>query len=133
MRLQRVYQFVVVLVLIFPAKIFSQKLSPRIAQISPHALQVSCCSSLKISTGYFNKLIDQDKFLLPKSRLILQSPNAGEVVSTVTVQQIAYSRSYLLHLGFFCQKEYQFERSTSVPLRVRLGSLAYVDKMEGKK
>jgi len=123
MRRQRVYWFVVVLVLIIPGKIFSQQVSPRIGQISPHASQVARCSSLKISTGCFDKLIDPNKFFWVGIKV--QPPFAEE--------PFEYSRSYVSHLGFFCQKEYQFEKNTSLPLRVRLGSLAYVDKMEGKK
>lgn len=39
---------------------------------------------------------------------------------------------YVLRLGVICRKEMQFEKSTKIPLRLRLGSLQYCNMLEGK-
>jgi hypothetical protein len=41
-------------------------------------------------------------------------------------------KSYRQPLSFFCRKEWQFEKATSIPLRLRLGSVDYTDYLEQK-
>jgi hypothetical protein len=39
---------------------------------------------------------------------------------------------YTNSLGFFCKKEIEMEKALKFPVKFRLGSVAYTDKMEGK-
>ncbi len=49
-----------------------------------------------------------------------------------TLIQILPQQFYYNSIGFFCKKELQLEKSVKLPLKIRLGSVGYTDKMEGK-
>ena len=114
MKSQRVYQFLVVLLLILPGKNFSQQQMPLIAQKIPHGPH---------SFSIFNSYTTHN---FPSFKKI---PGYNSNNDSICVFNSNY---YANHLGFFCRGELLFEKITYIPLRIRLGSLDYVNRMEGK-
>jgi hypothetical protein len=58
-----------------------------------------------------------------------QNITQKRILSTVPVIPANF---YSTNLGFFCKKEWKLEKATKVPFRFRLGSVQYVDYLEGK-
>ncbi len=54
------------------------------------------------------------------------------VVSMANATALYGSGFYLNSLGFFCKKEIQIENTIHLPVRLRLGSLQEVNRLEGK-
>ena len=84
------------------------------------------------------------KFVLCASAVHAQ--NAADSLKQKQIQILpAYNKNFFLkqpnilpgnfyskQLPFFCTKELQIQKVTGLPLKFRLGSVEYVDRMEGK-
>jgi hypothetical protein len=64
------------------------------------------------------------------SQLHLRQPN-DTVMKNINIRVLPQN-FYNNHLGYFCKKEVQIQKLTSIPVYFRLGSKEYVDWMERK-
>lgn len=54
-------------------------------------------------------------------------------INSFNQSAIIPSNYYTKNFGVICKKELQFQKVTALPLFFRLGSLDYVNKLEGKR
>ena len=62
---------------------------------------------------------------------LLLSPNLIAIYPPKVINTLP-AGYYYNSVGFFCQKELQVEKALKVPLKIRLGSVNYTDRLEGK-
>lgn len=78
-------------------------------------------------------MIAQKTFPLCATQLLLPLPKAIDSCKISFSGLKAIPQNYYTqHLGFFCKKEMKLEQVTHIPIRIRLGSVEYCDKLEGK-
>jgi len=115
--MQRIYKFLVVLALIA----FSQKLN---AQLKP--------LTVVPQPVVFMKLFVTGSAIKPADIVYKNNPRIPSTLLLPPISTGIAPDYYTRHFGFFCKKEWQFEKATAIPLRLRLGSLDYVNRLEGK-
>jgi hypothetical protein len=122
--MQRVFIFLVVCLLMFCGEIFGQKF-PEKNMVIPQKIQGGLPNSSGEKKCWIG--IGQRMEELKKRR------------DSVCMTRPAYftlhpvpNNLYASHLSFFCKKELQIEKFTAIPLRIRLGSLEYVNYLEQK-
>jgi hypothetical protein len=119
---QRVFAFVVVLVILIQGESFSQEKLANQATAMVDSTPVTR-AGLDIQPMIKNS---PDLFVRPQIRV-------GYPANLSTCKSSIISPSfYSDHLGFFCRQELQVQKLISLPLRVRLGSLEYVNYLEQK-
>jgi hypothetical protein len=125
---QRVFCFVVVLILFFNVEIFSQG-NPILIKLP---LNYSTLNNFDFEKQLQMKYPTKDSIFIPQK---LKCDSGSITVRRPLFVLFAPALSpsfYSNHLGFFCKKELQLEKITSVPFRFRLGSLDYVNYLEQK-
>ena len=128
MKSQRLSGFLVVLLLMLSGKSFSQQQLPRIAQNSPHIFKFS---PLEGKYGFYNSHISEH-FMFIQEGILYKFIPSGLQGKAPGIIEIVKPDFTVCNLPFFCKKELQIERATYIPLHFRLGSLEYVNRMEGK-
>lgn len=93
-----------------------------------HSFQFNYSSNYKLLQPGLNRLALQFK---PGGTLNYHYPELSNS-SPQTGISMLQPDTYYEHLGFFCRKEIQLQKITTVPVKFRLGSYDYVNWLEGK-
>ncbi len=121
---QRLCGFLVVFLLMFQGDI--------LGQVSLKTYSKSGTES-EIGSSRFKILVDKTTIFKGfRSCWDLPYDKRIQIPKKFNLQEFSELRNYNDKLGFFCKKELEFERITTIPIRFRLGSLDYVNWMEGK-
>jgi hypothetical protein len=125
---QRNYSFIVVPLLIFKISINAQEtpLEKPVSFAEKQFVMLNLGKSFPGSAGLGNYLPAGGPTVRKKS-LKFFSENANSPISGPVFRLAPY-----IPTSFFCKQEWVLEKRYSLPLRLRLGSLEYVDYLEQK-
>lgn len=117
---QRVFSFIVVLLIFFNGEIFAQKL------LRDDSLNAPFWGH----SYYYHNTVKTNVY----SYLTKQPGTEAQIVRQMnfTLKNPVSMNFYSQHISFFCHQELKLEKITSVPFRFRLGSLDYVNYLEQK-
>jgi hypothetical protein len=125
---QRLFLWFVVQIFLFNGEILGQE--NNVEKFPPsggNSLVFKQNNLLQVNTGDHK----QQGFMLTGS--IIRKPVVNFSASSfLQLNPPLAENFYSNHLSFFCRKELQIEKATSIPLRFRLGSLQYTDYLEQK-
>jgi len=108
---------------------------------------VSCSSMIYLNLSAQNNYqisgkslleLKQEQFAVPKlfftdvQVLSLSASTATPKNLTQKIQALSLSKTYWEELGFFCKMEIKMEQKARFPVKFRLGTVDYVDRLEGK-
>lgn len=71
-------------------------------------------------------------FSTPSRLFFINFTNTTPQTLTQKNQALSLSETYWKELGFFCKMEIKMEQKSRFPVKFRLGTVDYVDRLEGK-
>jgi hypothetical protein len=137
---QRFRYFLVVLLLMFAKENFAQvgssfkSCEKKYIRCGTWLLNQDPPYKLKLRSGSLLYKANSDT-VLKKQKLVIQyftKNNLSEIFNYNNTEKIVFKNQYISSLGIICNAEYQFQKQTSIPLRLRVGSLDYTNYLEQK-
>jgi hypothetical protein len=114
---ERRFYFLVVLIFLFNGEIFAQE--KNVENLARRR------ADFMLGREFGKEKKEGVKALLRQGSMLSEQPVPFTLKSVFLLQPN-------IPTSFFCKKEWEFEKATSIPLRFRLGSLEYTDYLEKK-
>jgi hypothetical protein len=124
MKSQRFSIFLVVCLLMFYGSIFGQKNTQKTSLIP-----------INIGISQYYRPYQKELFVITSTSELLSShPNYRRISFLVVNPAIrpVPGDFYVRYLGFICKNEWKLDKISPIPFRFRLGSVDYVNYLEGK-